>query len=182
MADKEFAARINKLLKEHASYGQQLTPVQSATWPEPSNGAVVTNGDTTQMGEPRADMQQQANGGNDLDQECVGEIASLLLSIGYILATKGLVADKFNVETTLAFLQDNFLSDDQGQEGEVASVETDVVVAPIPQQAEIDVTAPQAIDPNQQIKEMMHKPKMQNIVSTYMEQRKLLESRSKKSI
>lgn len=181
MSDKAFGARIASLLKEHASYGTQLKPVQSASWPDTSageNSTVVTNGETTPMGQPRVDLQQQANGG-ELDQECVGEVASLLLSIGYILASKGLVQDKFNVETTISFLSDNFLEDDEGPVGGEAQPEIDVVAAPIPQQLDGGIPAPGSVDPNQQTKDMMQKPKMANMTSSYMESRKLLESKNK---
>jgi hypothetical protein len=165
--DKDFGKRIEALLKEHASYGVQHTPVQSANWPDtsvpnveaPKDGTVVTNGETAPIDQPRSDLEQQANGGEPLDQECVGEIASLLLTIGYILQSKGLIDDKFNVETTISFLEDNFLSDDQGPVG-----------------------GPDQIEPNSQVQDMLAKPKMANVVGTYMEQRKLLESRHKKNI
>lgn len=174
MADKNFAEKVSKILNEHGyrTYGTQQMPVEQAVWPESepveqppveevpqtdevppgSQQAVVTNGETKPIDEPRTDVAAQQNGG-ELDADTMSEVGSLLITIGFILTQKGYVQDKFNTPEVLGFLQQNFK--------EVPNVDVPPAEG---------CGAPEAV-PEQ--------PVMQPVQS-YMEQRKLLESKTKK--
>lgn len=113
MGDAIFSKRINELLKENfLTYGTQLTPVQQAEWPAIKPGAEqinVTSGETTPLDAPRTDIEIQ-NAGNvgGLNGEAMGEVSSLLISIGYLLSKEGIVPDKFDIQAVVKFLNDNF--------------------------------------------------------------------------
>lgn len=174
MADKDFADKVSKLLKEHGyrTYGTQPMPVENAVWPEGqpesqppveevpptdevppgSQQSVVTNGETTPIDQPRSDVAAQQNGG-ELDADTMSEVGSLLITIGFILTQKGYVADKFNTPEVLGFLQQNFK--------EVPGVDVPPAEG---------CGAPEAMPAQPMVPQ----------VQSYMEQRKLLESKTKK--
>lgn len=117
-SDPVFAERLNKLLTESLlTYGKQLTPVLQAQFPDTNqqppieddskNLAVVTNGETLPLGQPRSDIEAQKNGG-EMNPELMSEVSSLLVSIGYILSKDGIVPDKFNTQAVLEFLNRHF--------------------------------------------------------------------------
>jgi hypothetical protein len=165
MGDPVFSDRVSKLLQEQfLTYGTQLTPVQQAAWPEPekqeevpsgSEMTNVTDGSATKLGEPRQDLAAQ-NAGNvgGLNPEAMGEVSSLLISIGYILSKEGIVPDKFNMQAIAKFLGDNFSQ----------------VCAPTAEAPPEGGVPPVAIE----------EPQKPDMMAPYMESRKLLESRFKK--
>lgn len=129
MANKEFADRLNKLVTEGVyGFGAKMLPVDTAAWPnttaepapvqepevvanEPlpsSTQSVVTNGETTPMGEPRADIAASNTGVGKMDDEAMTEVASLLLTIGFIMQKAGCIADKYNIDEVLEHLNQYF--------------------------------------------------------------------------
>lgn len=111
----DFKTQLQKKLNEALiSYGSNLTPVQQLQFPEttPSvnpadNQTVVTNGETTPINEPRTDINAEKQGGL-INNEVLGEISSLLVSIGYILSKESIVPDKWNTMAVLDFLNTHF--------------------------------------------------------------------------
>jgi hypothetical protein len=183
--NEEFRKLVEKLMNESGyqayAYGKQNTPVQQAVWPDTSLGGQaqqdaanqvnVTDGSTTELGAPRADLQAQENGGeSSLDPEVMGEVASLLISIGFVLQSAGIVTDKYDTAGITSFLTDNFSQLSMGNPTD--DIEVDI------EGGQVDPSAPQqppvAPTPvptsNQPIEEKR---------SPYMESRKLLESRFK---
>lgn len=113
MADEIFSKRLQSLLKEQVlTYGsQQSTPVCQLSWPTekplPSDNIdVVTNGETTPIDVPRTDLQMQSK--TSLNSEALGEVSSLLISIGYILSKEGILTDKYNLQAISKYLNDKF--------------------------------------------------------------------------
>lgn len=165
MGNTDFSNRINKLIKEQVyGFGVKMTPVEKATWPDTSsdqedipstNQSVVTSGDTTPLGEPRDDVAASNTGAQHSDPETMAEVSSLLITIGHILAKDGLVNDKFDTCGVIEFLNTKFKSNPLAQQE--LPVQQDNLPAVVPQ-PQADVMSPQ----------------------TYMEERKLLESRFKK--
>ncbi len=189
---EEFANRIKKLMTEAGyqayGYGKQNSPVQTAVWPDTSSepapssvpSATVTDGSTTPMGEPRSDMQAQENGGDMSAQEVMGEVASLLISIGFILQQAGLVTDKYDTQGVIGFLTQSMGDMSMGNPTDDATAEVDVVavepqagsVAPVaPTAGEVAPEAPVAAPEAPVVEEPKKNP--------YMESRKLLESKFK---
>lgn len=130
MADEVFAKRLQSIMNESfPSYGKQLTPIVQAEFPTsapqteiPSTSQqVVTNGETTEINAPRADVQAQ-QGACQLNPETMGEISSLLVTIGYILSKESIVPDKFNTGAVVEFLGKHFPAN--------ANVPSDVAVPP----------------------------------------------------
>jgi hypothetical protein len=183
--NKEFADRVAELMKEngYGAFGamRNQMPVQQAQWPvtepavEPeqadevppgSQSTVVTNGETTPMGEPRTDVAVQ--NGTSLDSDTMGEVGSLLITIGHLLAKDKLVSDKFNTPEVLAFLSTNFkvVAVDTPPVDDVpaASVGAVAVVPPAGDVASAPVAVPPAMP----------------MGADYLEQRKMFESKFKK--
>lgn len=173
MTDPKFAERLQTIMKESPgmlSYGKQLTPVTQASWPitkpeeqsqEPveqssndvpsSSQKTITNGETTKLGEPRSDLDAQVG---KVNNEIMGEVGSLLISIGYILSKEGIVPDKFNVAGILTFLNDKF---------------KDVnIPSPTEQTTDVEVVAVEPVETKQEFQPQ-----------AFLEARKLLESKYK---
>lgn len=119
MSNKIFAENIRKRLDEQFGFGTKNQPVQELSFPDttpvkspettlPSdNQTVVTNGETTPITEPREDLNAQKQGGT-VNPEALGEISSLLVSIGYILSKESIVPDKFDTAAIVNFLNTHF--------------------------------------------------------------------------
>lgn len=166
MADEVFAKRLQTIMNEdYAVYGKQLTPVMQAEFPNTSapseetpNTAqtTVTNGETTEINAPRSDVQAQQST-CQLNPETMGEISSLLVTIGYILSKESIVPDKFNTGAVVEFLSKHFPAN--------ANVPNDIATPP----------SETAIEPLQGIPQEMLLQK-----SAMYESRQLLEKRWKK--
>jgi hypothetical protein len=190
MPDEKFNKRLKELMSEsgYQSYGKRDLPVREQVWPNVNNQtppieqqeipnqdqvsaemtpkATVTSGETTPIDQPRDDIAQQ-NGDVSEDQaEVLGEISSLLITIGFILQSNGVTEDKFDFDGTLDFLNQTFagLNPQQNQEQPQGDdVEVQVMNAPTNDQGEMSGNATWQPDTQQM-----------------QESRKLLESRFKK--
>lgn len=114
MANMQFSKRLQTKINENlgimAFAPEEEQPAQPEQAQIPSSSQVnVTSGETTTMGEPREDLEAQKTGGGN-DNEAFGEVASLLITIGYILSQKRLVTDKFNTVDVIKYLNDKFSS------------------------------------------------------------------------
>jgi hypothetical protein len=185
MSINPFAIKIKKLITEgglgYTVYGAstQGMPVSQAQWPTdnqeiennvvsddvpPSTDqTVVTNGETTPIDEPRADV-AASNSGVASQPDCNAEVASLLITIGYILQSQGIINDKFNTQDILSHLNTNF-----GGQPNATMPTPDVTVGSVE-------VAPSPIVGDEQSTELMIPEK----IHAYMESRKLLESQLKK--
>lgn len=172
MADEVFAKRLQTIMNEDfAVYGKQLTPVVQAEFPNTSapseetpNTAqtTVTNGETTEINAPRSDMQAQ-QGSCQLNPETMGEISSLLVTIGYILSKESIVPDKFNTGAVVEFLSKHFPAN--------ANVPNDIATPP--------TETSSAIEPAQQPVQGIPQDVLMQKSAMY-ESRQLLEKRWKK--
>lgn len=113
MGDPVFASKLSKLISEQVMYGKQLTPIEHANWPSQETPSStdqqnVTTGETTPI-DQSTEIEKPENAGNvgGLNPEAMGEVASLLISIGYILSKEGIVPDKFDIKGVLSFLSGN---------------------------------------------------------------------------
>jgi hypothetical protein len=193
MSINPFAIRISKLLKEgglgYSMYGAgQGLPVSQAQWPTENNQepvdnvipsddvppstdqTIVTNGETTPIDEPRPDV-AASNSGVAPEGDCNAEIASLLITIGYILQTQGIIGDKFNTQDILSHLNTNFGGQPAAASPDVAVSSTKVVAVP-----EIPAEVPPVVSGDEQSTALMIPEK----IHAYFESRRLLESRLKK--
>lgn len=172
--DKDFADKLAKLMQEQLAYGTQLTPVQQASWPseiaQPKDNTAqttVTNGETTPLGAPRSDLAAQDGCPDSVNSEAMGEIASLLISIGYILSKEGVLPDKFNMQGAVKFLNDKF-----------GSVTPPITQDAPPEEVEVSATEVQApVDAVPQEQVAQDAGLTYENLKPYMEARKLLESR-----
>jgi hypothetical protein len=190
--ENEFSKKISKLMNEqgYQSYGTQNTPVEQKVWPDTSSGqpnlSSVTDGSTTPMGAPRSDMNAQENGG-EVDNEVMGEIASLLITMGFILQQAGVITDKYDTKGIIDFLTgmadvlgSGNPTDDQGGEVEIDVVGNDDGGSEQPegQPEQQDASTPAVSQPAQDPNMVDEKKKNLNPM---MESRKLLESKIKSS-
>jgi hypothetical protein len=174
MADKDFSERVQKLMNEYG-YGSMRNqlPVQNAEWPQTSeiapqqdevppgsDSTIVTNGEATPMGEPRADI--AAQNGQAFDSDTMAEVGSLLITIGFLLAKDKHISDKFNTPEVLDFLGKNFktISIDQPPVEEVPPTPAEDGSVVQPPVAPAQPPVPPGAD--------------------YLEQRKMFESKFKK--
>jgi hypothetical protein len=175
MSNKDFAKSLQLKLQESGAFGYQpsvpVTPVVQAEWPSKNNEipsstmSVVTNGETTPIDEPRTDIAAQNNATN-INEEVKGEVASLLISIGYILSQAGAITDKYDYPAIVSFLSNNF---------NVASAN------PVPQEAPTDtevdaVAVDDRSDENGEEVEVTE-PNDKPFIQTYMESRRLIEKK-----
>lgn len=109
-----FKTELNKKLNE-AIFGDQngmlpiLQPqiIDHVITPEP----VVTNSETTALGEPRSDLESQKQGG-EINPEVLSEVLSLLISIGFIFSKEGILPDKYNIPGILDLLNTHYNKSD----------------------------------------------------------------------
>jgi hypothetical protein len=98
----------------------------------------------------------------------MGEIGSLLITIGHLLAKDGLVSDKFNTPEVLAFLSTNF---------KVVAVEQ----PPVEADPAVTVSAVAAVPPVGDVAPAPAAvPPSMPMGADYLEQRKMFESKFKK--
>lgn len=177
MADEIFAKRLQTIMNEDfAVYGKQLTPVLQAEFPNTSAApseetpntaqTTVTNGETTEINAPRSDIQAQ-QGSCQLNPETMGEISSLLVTIGYILSKESIVPDKFNTGAVVEFLSKHFPAN--------ANVPNDIATPPTETALEPGLPVSSEQQPVQGIPQEMLSQK-----SAMYESRQLLEKRWKK--
>jgi len=195
MSNKEFADRLQKRMNESVyGFGAKMMPVNKAAWPEPesepvqeelpsNSQTVVTNGDTTKLGDPRSDLAAQ---GGELDQETMAEVANLLITIGFLLQKAGAVGDKYDTAGVIAYLNGNNFGagcasaapaptsevPEQPPVADAIGVEVPSVVAP---EASATVVAVKPED-----EENKNLPSTQVGPAAFYEARKLLESKFKK--
>jgi len=128
--DKSFQSRLRKLAEQSFGYpvygipteeipGQTVDDVNDDTSvgggivngvvPDSTAQTTVTNGDTTPIDEPRSDVEASSTDGNQNEiEDAHAEISSLLITIGYILQSKGIVSDKFNTSEVVGYINTNF--------------------------------------------------------------------------
>lgn len=95
----------NMLMEEFGSFNfmsqQPTLPLQTQDFPQTAS-PVVTTGETIPMGDVQP-VQQSTQ-----DPSILGEIGSLLVTIGFILQNAGIIGDKFDTAQVLTFLNDNY--------------------------------------------------------------------------
>lgn len=104
-----FKDSLKKKLEETVGYGisfDNQLPIQMVDFPQPQNQQLVTTGETKPLGEPREDKAMEQ--GTNQDPAVIDEIGNLLLTIGYILNSSGLISDRFNTVEILDFINHNF--------------------------------------------------------------------------
>lgn len=118
MGNSAFSKRLQDKLNEQLGFGQPNIPIQSIEFPQTTGGlpkdnvppvtSTVTDGsEVTPIDTPREDVAAQKQGG-EVNSEVLGEISSLLITIGFLLSKEGIVPDKFNTSGVVDFLNTHF--------------------------------------------------------------------------
>jgi hypothetical protein len=108
-------AKNTMLPVEYSQFpSSQNTPQETPTT-EPLK-PIITQGETTELNQPREDKQLETNTDQTAPSEIIAEIGSLLISIGYILASNKLIDDKYNKTQVLDYLNKQFVETTQQDE------------------------------------------------------------------
>jgi len=120
MGNIDFSKKLQQKLNEQLGFGKPDMPIQAVNFPQTTGGLPqetndvppastnVTDGSEVKpISEPRDDVAAQKQGG-EVNSEVLGEISSLLVTIGFLLSKEGIVPDKFNTGGVVDFLNTHF--------------------------------------------------------------------------